>query len=217
MTLSPDVSESLSVDDLERVSSALSAAMRRALEEAATQHGLEWSFAVLRDLPTVTALAQIEADVLVIEATTRPFSGSWRPPSAWSSLAENVPRTTLIRRRMEPRGRREIVMILLGRSTDCERVLASGFSMVRPEDAVTVLVRSESQDDVGAVREVARRLGGGPEQEVRVEMAASESAALLRQIEKVNPAIIVADADDSGILPARELLASTRCDVLLVR
>jgi len=217
VTLSPDASESLSVDNLEKVSAALSAGMRRALEEAAAQHGLEWSFAVLRDLPSVTALAEIEADVLVVEATTRPFSGSWRPPSAWSDLAENVPRTTLIRRRMQARARHETVLILLGQLVDRERVLAGGFAMARPEDRVTILVQAESPGDIDSVREIVRRSGPRPEQEVRVEMAANEPAALLRQIERADPAIIATDADGGGTLHARELLASTHCDVLLLR
>jgi hypothetical protein len=51
---------------------------------------------------------------------------------------------------------------------------------------------------------------------IRLEKAPADMAALLRQIERLKPVVVVAAATAEG--PAvRDFLAGTRCDLLLVR
>jgi nucleotide-binding universal stress UspA family protein len=214
MTLSPAVSESFSGADLEKLSSALGAGMRRALAEAAAQRGLEWSFGVVRDLPTVAAFAGIEADILVVEASTRPFSGSWRPRSALNVLAEAYERTILIRR--ETRTKPGTVVILLSERPDDQKILASGIVMANPEDDIAVLVRDGSQGDVDSVRRIAERLAT-PRRPVRTQAAPADMSALLEKIDPLKPVLIVLNGGNADGHAARALLAGTRCDVLLVR
>jgi hypothetical protein len=215
VTLSPAVSESFSSQDLDKLSSALGAAMRRTVAEAAAQHGLEWSFGIVRDLPTAAALAGIEADILIVEGATRPFFGSWHPRSAWDTLAEEYGRTVLIRR--GARARPGTILILLSKHADHQKALASGFTIAGPEGEIAVLVRDGSQSDVKSAKQIAERLGAAHKRYVPLEPAPADMSALLRQIERRNPALIVIDAGDADGHSVRDLLAGTLCDVLLVR
>lgn len=215
LTLSPAVSETFSGADLEKVSSALSAAMRRAVSEAAAQHGLEWSFGVVRDLPSAAALTEIEADILVVESAPRPFSGSWRPRSPWDALAEECARTTLIRRQKPTRP--GAVLILLGEQANRERTLASGLLMAGPEDEITVLVRDGSPDDLDTVKQTAERLTPPQRRTIRLEAAAADQSDLFRQVERLKPVLLVLDAGEADAHAVRAVLANTQCDVLLVR
>lgn len=214
-TLSPAVSESFSGPDLEKLSSALGAAMRQALAEAAALRGLEWSFGVIRDLPSVAALAGIEADILVVDAATRPFSGSWRPRSSWDALTEEYAGTILIRR--ETRTRRGTVLVLLDERAGHERALAAGLVMADPEDKIAVLVRDGSQSDIDSVKQIAERLAAPLRRNIRSEAAPVDMSALLRQLDRIKPALIVLDGGDADRHAIHDLLAGTRCDVLLVR
>ncbi len=156
MTWSSAVSESLSGADLEKISSALGAAMRRAISEAAAQHGLGWSFGILRDLPSAAALAEIEADILVIDVNPREFAALWRPPSSWDALTGEHARTTLIRRQKPMRP--GTVLVLIGESTDRDKVLASGISMARPGDKIAALVAGGVPEQMISAQQSAERL-----------------------------------------------------------
>jgi hypothetical protein len=213
-TLSSAVSESLRAADLEELSSVLSAAMRRELAQAAAQRGLEWSFGVVRDLPSVAALAGIEGDILVVHSVTRAFSGSWRPRSFWDMLPEDHARTILIRRRSQ-RGA-GTVLTLLGKHDDRESILLSGFVMAGPEDEVVVLLQDGSPSDLEAVQRIAASLAM-ERRKIRWEATPADMPTLLRQIERLEPALIVIDAGQTDPDVVRDLLARTGCDVLLVR
>lgn len=216
VTLSRALFESFSGPDLEELSSAMGAAMRRALAEAAAQRGLEWSFGVVRDLPTVAALAGIEADILVVEATTRPFSGSWRPRSLWDILSEEYARTVLIRRETRAAGP-GTVLVLLNKQADHQKTLGSGLAMASPVDEFVVLVRDGSQSDVESVKQIAERLAAAHRRNVRLGAAPADTSALLREVDRLKPGLMVLDAGDADGKAIRDLLAGTRCDVLLVR
>jgi len=213
MTLSSAVSESFSGAELEKLSSALGASMRRELSEAAAQHGLKWSFAVVRDLPSAAALAEIEADVLVVDAAPRPFSGSWRPHSSLGALSEGHGRTTLIRRQKPTRP--GTVLILLGEQADRENALAAGVLMVGSEDEILVLVRGGSPEDIAALKELAAPLGFPGK--IRFEVTTRDNPSLVRQIEGLKPVLIVLDGREAADPVRRDLLANTQCDVLFVR
>jgi hypothetical protein len=214
LTLSPAVSESLTGADLEQLSSALSAAMRRAVSEAATEHGLEWSFDVVRDIASLSALAEVEADLLVVEAAPRPFSGSWRPRSSWEPLAEDHQRTTLIRRQKATRP--GTVVILLGEGTDRDKAVASGLLVAGPEDEIAILAPKTSAAEMASVREMAERLAAPHQRRIRLEAASTDGASLIGQIDRLKPVLLVVDTGNATGSAVRDLLASTQCDVLLV-
>jgi hypothetical protein len=215
MTLSPEVTESFSGTDLETVSAALSAAMRRAVSEAAAQHGLEWSFGTLRDLPSAEALAEIEADIVVVDAAPREFAGSWRPPSAWDSLIGGHARTTLIKRQKPTRP--GTVLVLIGKSADHEKTLSSGLLMAGPEDTIRVLIARGGPVDVISARQLVERLGPLARREIQFEPAPAEASLLVRRATELAPVLLVADAHEADDPAFRDLLLTTPGDVLLVR
>jgi hypothetical protein len=209
MTLSSAVSETFGHAELETLSSAMSASMRRALSEAAARHGIAWSFGIIRDLPSAAALADVEADLLVVEAEPRAFAGSWHPRSSWDALQAEHARTTLIKRQKQTRPGN--VVILMSETPDCEKMLASGLLMAGPEDKIAVLAAK------GSDRQLAERLGASARREVRFEAAPADPVSLLAQLRALAPVLLVVDAQDAGNPVLRDLFASTRCDVLLVR
>ncbi len=215
VTLSSSVSESLSATDLAALSSALGAGMRRTLAEAAAERGLEWSFGVVRDLPTVAALVGIEGDLLVVQGATRPFSGAWRPRSPWDSLPEDHARTTLIRRK--PRTGPGTFLVLPGRREDGDRLLQAGLAIAGPADEVVVLLPEAAASDGAAPARTGEAPAAERRPRIRWAQAPGDQAALLRLIGRLDPALIVIDGGAAGALSVRDLLAGTSCDVLAVR
>jgi hypothetical protein len=205
--------ETLSPAALERLSSALGSAMRHRLAETSTRLGLAWSFGRIRNLPALSALAGVEGDLLIVEGAARPFSGTWRPPSAWDQLVEQPERPILLRRRL--RTDTGIVLVLLAKATDWEKTLGVAFVMATAEEKIAIIALENAQLDIDAVRDLATRLAGP--RRLQLESVSSESAALLRSIKRVNPALIVADSRGIDGLTIKNLLAETRADVLLMR
>jgi hypothetical protein len=212
VTLSSAVFESFSAAEMDALSSTLGAAMRRSLAHAAAQHGLQWSFGVIRDLPRGGALAGVEGDILVVQSASRPFSGSWRPRSAWDSLPETCERTVLIRR--DSRAGTGTVLILPGEGGDHDRILASGLAVAGPEDEVEVILCDGSPSDTDTTKRAGRSVGPAQRRKLRREPMPESLPALLRLIERVDPALVVIGGAAAAV---RDLLARTRCDVLLVR
>jgi hypothetical protein len=215
MTLSPAISEDFSGADLEKVSSALGASMRRAVSEAAAQHRLEWSFGVVRDLPSKAALTGIDADFLVVEAAPRAFYGSWRPRSSWYARTQEYSMTTLIRRQKPTKS--GTVLVLWSGQADREKTLASGILMAGPEDEITVLVGDGSPDDIASVRRMAEHLASPRKDKIRLETAATDTPSLLQKIDEFKPVLLVVDAGDAAGPAIGDLLENTQYDVLLVR
>lgn len=208
-------SESFAAADLEKLSSALGSAMRQALAEVAARRGLTWSFGTLRDLPTVSAMAGIEGDLLIVESAARPFAGSWRPRSPWDQLAEEPARPILLRRRGSV-GRR-IVLVLVSNGTDWERTLGAGFAMAGGDEEIVVLVGETAAVGMEAVRRSAERFAAAWGRKFQVKSASADGGALLRSVQRLDPSLIVMDSRGADGVTMRALMAATRCDVLLMR
>ena len=214
VTMSPSPSESIASSDLAMLSSALGGAMRRALAQAAEERGLDWSFEVARDVPTVDALERAKADILVIESAARPFSGSWRPRSPWKKLPAAYGRATLLRRETRA-GTGSLVVLSANRASD-QKLLAAAFALATPEDDLVILLPGGSCSEIESVRAAAGALNDRKGRKLRVEAAPLETSVLLHAIERLDPVMLVLDGEaESQIL--RGLLAGTRCSVLLVR
>lgn len=208
-------SEALSSADLEMLSLALGNAMRQALAEISTRLGLAWSFGRVRDLPSLSALATVEGDLLVVEGAVRPFSGSWRPRSAWDQLADQPARPILLRRRgLTSAG---MVLVFLGNGTDWERMLEAAFAMAGVGEKLVILVAQNAEINIDAVSHLATRLAVPRNHKFQLKAASAGSGAVLQSIKDFNPALIVMDSHGVEGMTMQGLLAATRCDVLLMR
>ncbi|HYB09068.1 MAG TPA: hypothetical protein VEJ16_05305 [Alphaproteobacteria bacterium] len=215
VTLSSAVTEDFNVDELEKITSTLESAMRRTLADAAAKRGLEWSFGVVRDFPTAAALTDIEGDILVVQGTTRPFSGAWRLRSPWESLPEDYGRAILIRR--EHGSLAGPVVLLLGNGNDTERILRVSFAMTEPDDAVVILVREEESSRLERVRQITESLESAHRRKVRLEASPTEPARVLHRIERLKPSLLIIDSGGLERRNVHELITGSHCDVFLVR
>lgn len=223
ITLSSAVFEGLEAADIAELSAAAGAAMRRALADASARHRLDWSFEMLRDLPSMAALAGIEGDMLVVEGAGRPFSGSWAPRSfwgtLWGSLVEDHGRPMLIRR--QPQTGTGDIVVLMDAREDGRKLLLSGLSVAGPTQQIVILVRGGAPADVHAAERMAREQAAATEPEasgrmIKVEAVPADLPALRQRIERLKPDLITLAPGQSDGQIVQELLAGTRCDLLLV-
>jgi len=190
--------------------------LRLALEAAAREHAVGWSFDVVRGQPRLATLALAEEDLLVIESASRPFAGDFRLDSPWLAAAFQAQRS-----------------ILLIRNASTSR------------DGVTVLVRKPGSSADRTIAAAARIAAAG-NRRLRVVLAAPsfDKTAVLAQIGRVSekiaahcsieqnnfPAtgfvpgesaggILVVDADPAacGEGELKQLVARTSADILFVR
>ncbi len=206
--LSSARAENVGTDEIEKLFAILAGTMRRALSEAATTHGVLWSFATLRDMPTKAALAHEEGDILVIEGRARPVVGSWRPPSPWEDVVGALAGLVLLRRDGRDRHRRAV--LLVRDEVDAPKILGAALAAVGPHDELVIL----ADDELPAAALAALQAAAGP-RKVRAELAPHDAAALRRRIAALQPALL-ALAPRTRRERYRDLIAATTADVMRV-
>jgi hypothetical protein len=211
----PELSGALELDELQNLLSALAASMRRTIEAAARQEGIDWSFAELHDLPSAASGAVAEGDILVIDAGVRPFSGSWRPRSLWEGAAGELGTMVLLRR--NERGEHPcIVVVLDGGAADHERILGAVRAFASSQDQVHVLALGDLAADVGFREALLRQfeLVGLPK--VSLERLPLDLAELPNRIAGLNPRLVAIETSALEQEEVQALVANTWCDLLLV-
>jgi hypothetical protein len=207
---SANFSQALSTEKVEALSTSIAAGMQRALSEAAHALGIDWSFGSTPDLPSVAQMAEA-ADMILVEAAARAFSGAWRPRSVLEQGLAALPATALIRvRRHEGKG---VMVVLPAAETDWDKVLAATAAMVASSEPIVVLV----PDGAGVDKTVQGLIAAYGLRKATVEKRAGDGAALLHRIAARNPALVVLDAEAGLAEAAQSLIADARRDVLIVR
>jgi hypothetical protein len=214
VTLSfPEVSQSLQPNELADLLSALAATMRRMLAEVAAREGLGWTFAVVRDLPSAAALAATKGDMLVIEASARPFSGSWGPRSLWESVASDCNGIVLLRRD-EAAGDRRVALVLRAAAGEHEKILRAGLVLSRPRDQIVILLIGEPRD--GQEDAVKRHLASQGFPHASLERVTDDPTDIGRRLRGLNVGLVVIEPLALASTELRAFIADTHCDVLLV-
>jgi hypothetical protein len=201
--------EELTATDMARLSSALGAGMRRALEEAAKTQGLEWTFGAIRDLPSAALVSAEEGDILVVEAASRTFSGAWRPRAAWEKSPAAFAGTVLIKGRGG--GTTGILVLLPDDGEARERVLGASAALAGDDEEILLAGAEAVLNDA----DIARRRLLEPDQRVRIgaqPLADNDPSALRRFMQRRSPALIVVHAEAAAEWPE-----DTQADILLVR
>ena len=196
-----ELSQALSVAEADALSASLGAAMRRALEEAARQHGVAWSFHRTDDLLSLGTAAEESAELLVLEGTARAFSGTWRARTGLEYRADTHGGTVLIRRRQRPG--HGIVVILADGESQQPKLLAAGAAMASEGETPLVLA---ARPDAAALSSASPK--------PRVEPLPEDRDLALRRIAALDPSVVVIGGDEELV---RRLIAETHCDVLVVR
>lgn len=211
----PELSGAFEVDQLQSLLSALAASMRRAIEAAATQEGVDWSFAELRELPSAASGAVAEGDILVIDAGVRPFSGSWRPRSLWEGAAGDLGALVLLHRN-ERGGGPCIALVLDASAGDHERILRAVRAFASAQDQVHVLALGDLAADVGLRESLLPQfeLAGLPK--VSLEHPPLDLAAVRKRIARLKPRLVAIETAALEHEEVKALVADTGCDLLLV-
>ncbi|HUK57637.1 MAG TPA: hypothetical protein VLV50_00295 [Stellaceae bacterium] len=200
--------EGLTAGHMARLASALGSAMRRELSQAASEHGLDWSFGTIRDLPSAARFPSEEGDILVIEAAARAFSGAWRPHSAWDKSPFAFPGTVLLKGRRH--GGRGILVALPADKAARDRVLAAGAAITDGEDDIALAGTN------AALRELDEAIAGhfSAGQRARIKRVVLDEApsALAQTIAQRKPGIVVLHAASAGAK-----LDDVHADTLLVK
>lgn len=180
--------------------------MRRAIEAAAAQHRLPWSFGTLR-APSANAVPIAEGDMLVVDMGTKPFSSGWRPRSPWLSAVIETGNTVLLRRGYAGHG---VVVVAPDDPEACDRLLRAAGALSQREATIVVLT---GNSDIRAHIERSR-LPGAPS--FRFEQRSDEVSGLVARLRQIDPNLVVVSADED-VLTRRALAAGTSSDLLIVK
>ena len=208
----PGVPQSFDAGDLDRLFSALAAAMRRALAAAAAEAGLDWSFAELRDVPSGAGALLGEGDMLVVEAGVGGLPGAWRPRSFWESVACGFGGMVLLRRG-EAAGRRRVVLVIGAASADHDRAFDAARSLALPRDETVMLSVGPAggEGDAALAAALARR-GIRPASTER----AGGAAEIRARIAALDPRLVILETEALDAEALQALIGATRCDLLLI-
>jgi hypothetical protein len=202
------ITDELSAGNMASLTSALGAAMRRALAEVAKARGLQWTFGTIRDLPSAALVLAQDGDILVVEAAARTFSGAWRPRAAWEKSPAAFSGTVLMR----GRGRRSggILILLPDDARTREKVLAAAAALAIADGEIIVAGQGTILADAEAA--IDQHFPAARHKHVKTLLLDKDRSALGRLLARDCPAIIILSADD-----AAEWLEGAEADILLVR
>jgi len=200
------LSEGLSGSDIETLSSALGAGMRRAVAAAAGKQGIEWSFGSTRDFTAALALEAGEQDMLIVEGSTRAFSGAWSPLSSFHARASAYTTSVLIRRRENPG--RGVVIVLASRPQRPEALSQIAQAMAVGEEEI-IFIAAEA----GSPTKRAPLIAGN--RKIRIEKQAKDEIGLARQIASYSPRLVILESEQGDLAP--RLLSLLHADLLMLR
>lgn len=210
-------SEAFDEASVEQSFLALAERTRAALETAARQRGIPWSFSVVRDNPSAIALSDEGRDLLIVEGMTRPFGGHLRLESQWSEMPYETHQPVLLVRGGTGKGS---VMALVQSGDDGARLTVAAAAKLAEGDHRRLTVLLAAPDiNVAAINDWVRAVSPAVASRCRVEVISQEPEALTRALAGHDGDLLVIDADPGVNTPAllKNLVARTKADVLFVR
>lgn len=189
---------------------------RAALEAAAHEHAVACSFAVVQGHFTLATLPMEERDLLVIEAESPPFAGSFRLDSRLLAASFEAHRPVLLVRNMGKR-RDGVVALVQQAGPSAERVISAAAGIAQTgDDRLTVLLAGESLQVTAAV-EILRRISVKLAARSQVERASLNSLALQAMAGAGSVLVVDADSAINDADSLKELTARTRANILFLR
>jgi len=183
------------------------AGMRRTLEDEAKRRGLPaWSFRSLRPSLPAGGLHEIDADVLIVEASARKILNG-RRLSPWRATMINAQSTVLLKRRGGGRG---VAVCVGGDAEAVERTIQAALAVISSSDDVAILC-----SDASAIK-TAEVILTSVHRPLRITSFTAGTAMLMSRLRHLNPSLLVVGPgeSDTGLLP---LLAETDWNLLLVK
>jgi len=210
--VSTSATQALDEAEMTRHLAALASRVRAELEAAAREHGLAWSFAVVRDRPSAQALSGPDTDLLVVEGRARPFAGALRLESRTAAAAFEAEQSVLLLRDGGTREGRVVALIQSAGESAWRTLVAAAKVAVAGRRPLSVFVAT-SEVAEAEVRDRLRAVAPELAARAPVESASRDAVARLGRD------LLVVDAEPA-INPTaalREIVQSTAADVLFVR
>jgi hypothetical protein len=208
--------ESLNLQQAERQLRVFAERARRELAASAKNHGVEWSFEVVRDASS--PLVKVSTgDFLVAGATTRPIGSHFRVECRWWAMSDLGPAAYLLTHREgDPRG--AVAALLRSRGESSERVLAEAIRLAEANDERLVVICAPALAETPGFKAWLDARLVDSAVEVELELAA-EPAALEQRITEFQCRLVVLEAGTDEARPERlqDIVATIACDVLVVR
>ena len=210
--VSPDAAQALDEAEMARHLAALASRVRGELEAAAREHGLAWSFAVVRDRPTARTLSAPDTDLLVLEGRARPFAGALRLESRTAAAAFEAERSVLLLRDGGVKAGRVVALIQSAGESGWRTLGAAAKVAAAARRPLTVLVATDEVAEA-EVRDHLRAVVPEFAARALVESASRDAVARLGRD------LLVVDAEPAinSSAALREIVQSTSADVLFVR
>jgi len=195
VTLGPPAREVPSVEEIEAELRALAAQAEAALAAAAAQHGVPWSFRVVRGRPRAELHERTKTRDLVVVGRGRSLAGiPLQVGSALQDAVRELPHSTLHLLRQTPLARP--IVVLRAGSRLIDRTLAAALRLAgRPTPELDVLLIDDVAGTARLQSEIASRLKSLGAR-ARVRVAASPTLDdLTRALATADGDILVAAAD----------------------
>jgi len=217
LTLPTGTHQSFEVADVEELCRGLAGRARQALADAAGRLGLDFTFAVAEAETAETGLAEGDQDLLILQATARPFAGELRLPSRWSRVPYRAARPVLLLRGDRSAGR-AVVLLYDPASRAAQASLAAAAEMaLLNQRRLVVLAKPEA--DAAALRGAIAELSPALAAQARIETLSDLGAVSEARLAELGTALLVIDATagdgEAGAL--ERLVDRARADVLLMR
>jgi len=189
---------------------------RVALEAAAQAHAVACSFAVVQGHLALETLPMEERDLLVIEAESRPFAGTFRLDSRLLAASFAAHRPVLLVRNTGKR-RDGVVALVQQAGPSAERVISAAAGIAQSGDyGLTLLLAGESLQTTEAV-EILRRISLKLAARCQIEHASLHSLLLQGLAREGGILVVDADAAINDASALKELAARTSANILFLR
>lgn len=188
---------------------------RAALEAAARQREVGWSFDVVRGQAALTTLALGDEDLLVIEAMSRPFAGEFRLDSRWLQAVYQAQRPILLARNQGTR-RDGLVALVQKSGESARRTIDAAARLALAADRRLTILLSGTGLDPDQARDGVRLVSDRLAAHCRIEQGAAD--AMLRRFAG-DASLLVVDADPAvnDAASLKQLTACCRADILFLR
>jgi hypothetical protein len=194
---------------------AHAARLRTMLEAAARSQSVGCTFDIVRGPSTIATLDIGEKDLLVIEAETRPFAGALHLDSRWLAAALET-RHPFLLLRSSTHAPHDIVALVQTAAPAATRLITTAAQLALGGARSLMLLLADGLGPSAAldiVASVAPKLAA----RCRVERIAGSKRAIEQNATAGRLVIVDADPSVNDMTALKEILATTRADILFLR
>jgi len=213
---SGEISDDLDVATILHQFEAHAERVRAALEAAAREHAIAWSFDVVRGQPALTTLPLGDQDLLVIEAASRPFASDFRLESRWLAAALAAQHSVLLTRHADSETD-GIIALVQQAGASAEGIIATAARLALAGKRSLTIVRAGTAPDEATILDQLRPISDRLAAQCRIERPADLSASLRNFAGESSLLIVDADPAVNDATALKDLSAQTRSDILFLR